>query len=110
VLKQLTKHGGSDNAKDNIMKSAPMKRYANFCQKYLQVLATQILFRHNADFLQYVTTSDAGIRVDPRERIIVIPRFKVGLFLLGELCTHPSNKRCHHCHETMDTICTVNKY
>ena len=76
------------------MKSVPVERHANFCQKYLQVFAAQVLFRRNADFLQNVTTPDAGVRVNPRERIIVIPRFKVRLFLLGELRTHPSHKRC----------------
>ncbi len=49
------------------MKSVPVERYANFGQKYLQVLAAQILFRHNADFFQNVATPDTGIRVDSRE-------------------------------------------
>jgi hypothetical protein len=51
------------------------------------------LFRRDANFLQDFATPDAGIRIDPRERIIIIPRFEVGLFLLGELCTRPGHKR-----------------
>jgi len=70
------------------------------------------LFRRDANFLQDVATPDAGIRVDPRERIIVIPRFEVSLFLLGELCTRPSHKRYVTIimHETEDTKHAVNEY
>jgi hypothetical protein len=70
-----------------------VERYTNFRQEYLQVLAAQVLLRHNANLLKDVATPDARIRVDPRERIVVIPGFEVGLLLLGELRSHPSDNR-----------------
>jgi hypothetical protein len=74
---------------DKTAKSAPMERYSNFRQEYLQVLAAQVLLRHDANFLEDVATSNAGVCVDSRKRIIVIPGFEVGLFLLGELGCNP---------------------
>lgn len=73
-----------------------MEGYTNFRHEYLQVLAAQVLLRRNADFLKDVATPNARVRVDSRKRIIVIPGFEVGLFLLGELGSRPRDDRYKH--------------
>lgn len=75
------------------MKPKPMERHADFRQEYLQVLAAQVLLRRDAHFLKDVATPDARIRVDSRERIVVIPGFEVRLFLFRELRRHPGDNR-----------------
>ena len=70
-----------------------MERYTNFRQEYLQVLAAQVLLRRNADLLKDVARPNARVCVDSRKRIVVIPGFEVGLFLLGELGSRPRDDR-----------------
>jgi hypothetical protein len=53
--------------KNNTAKTAPMERYTDFRQEYLQVFAAQILLRRNADFLKNVATPNTRIRVDSRK-------------------------------------------
>ena len=73
-----------------------MKRYTDFRQEYLQVLAAQFLLRRNADLLKGIATPGAWVCVDSRKRIIIIPGFEVGLFLLGELGGRPRDDRYNH--------------
>jgi len=73
-----------------------MERYTDFRQEYLQVLAAQVLLRRNADLLKDVATPDARVCIDSRKRIVVIPGFEVGLFLLSELSSRPRDDRYDH--------------
>lgn len=70
-----------------------MERYANFGQECVQVLAVQVLFCSNPDFLENLTTLDARVCVDSRKRIIVIARLEVGFLLPGKLRSHPRDNR-----------------
>jgi hypothetical protein len=70
-----------------------MERYTNFRQEYLQVLAAQVLLCRDSDFLKDVATPNAGVGVNSRKRIVVIPGFEVRLFLLGELGCNPRDDR-----------------
>jgi hypothetical protein len=82
--------------RDNTLKCVPMESHANFRQEYLQVLAAQILLRHNADFLKDVATPNTGVCIDSRKRVVVVSGFEVGFFLLGKLGGDPRDDRYNY--------------